>query len=223
MEITAKEVAALRSKTGVGMMDCKNALKEANGDMEKAIVILREKGIATAIKRADKTACEGRVDSYIHLNGKIGVLVEVNCETDFVANSDQFKALAHDIALQISAAKPIYVAKSDVPEAELAKEREILRIQAMNEGKPEKIAEKIVEGRLNKYYKEVCLLEQDFIKDPDMTVNRLITDAIGKIGEKISVRRFARYEMGEGLEKKTENFAAEIDAEVRKVKESVGK
>ena len=219
MAITASDVNALRQKTGVGMMDCKKALTEANGDMDKAIEILREKGMATAAKKAGRIAAEGIVDSYIHMGGKVGVLVEVNCETDFVARGDQFKALVHDIALQIAASKPLYVTKEEVPQDVLDKEKEILKIQAMNEGKPEAIAEKMVLGRIKKYYEDFCLLEQPFVKDPSKTVGQLITEAIASIGEKITVRRFTRYEMGEGIEKKKEDLQAEVDKQVAKMKE----
>ena len=219
MAITASDVNALRQKTGVGMMDCKKALTEANGDMDKAIEILREKGMATAAKKAGRIAAEGVVDSYIHMGGKVGVLVEVNCETDFVARGDQFKALVHDIALQIAASKPLYVTKEEVPQDVLDKEKGILKIQAMNEGKPEAIAEKMVLGRIKKYYEDFCLLEQPFVKDPSKTVGQLITEAIASIGEKITVRRFTRYEMGEGIEKKKEDLQAEVDKQVAKMKE----
>lgn len=213
MGITASDVKALREKTGAGMMDCKKALTEANGDMEKAIELLREKGLAAAVKKSGRIAAEGIVDSYIHLGGKIGVLLEVNCETDFVAKTDDFKALVKDIAMQIAAANPKYLRKEDVDTAELEKEREILRAQALNEGKPEKIVDKMVEGRIQKYYKEVCLLEQPFVKDPDKSVQDLVTEKIAKIGENISVRRFVRYEMGEGLEKRQDNFVEEVMAQ----------
>ena len=219
MAITASDVNALRQKTGVGMMDCKKALTEADGDMEKAIEILREKGMASAAKKAGRIAAEGVVDSYIHMGGKVGVLVEVNCETDFVARGEQFKALVHDIALQIAASKPLYVAKEEVPEEVLDKEKEILKVQAMNEGKPEAIAEKMVQGRIKKYYEEFCLLEQPFVKDSSKTVGQLITEAIASIGEKITVRRFTRYEMGEGIEKRKEDLQAEVDKQVAKMKE----
>ena len=219
MAITASDVNALRQKTGVGMMDCKKALTEANGDMDKAIEILREKGMASAAKKAGRIAAEGVVDSYIHMGGKVGVLVEVNCETDFVARGDQFKALVHDVALQIAASKPLYVTKEEVPQEVLDKEKEILKIQAMNEGKPEAIAEKMVQGRIKKYYEEFCLLEQPFVKDSSKTVGQLITEAIAAIGEKITVRRFTRYEMGEGIEKKKEDLQAEVDKQVAKMKE----
>ena len=213
MGITASDVKTLREKTGAGMMDCKKALTEANGDMEKAIELLREKGLAAAVKKSVRIAAEGIVDSYIHLGGKIGVLLEVNCETDFVAKTDEFRALVKDIAMQIAAANPKYLRKEDVDTAELEKEREILRAQALNEGKPEKIVDKMVEGRIQKYYKEVCLLEQPFVKDPDKSVQDLVTEKIAKIGENISVRRFVRYEMGEGLEKRQDNFVEEVMAQ----------
>ena len=219
MAITASDVNALRQRTGVGMMDCKKALTEANGDMDKAVEILREKGMATAAKKAGRIAAEGVVDSYIHMGGKVGVLVEVNCETDLVARGDQFKALVHDVALQIAASKPLYVTKEEVPQDVLDKEKEILKIQAMNEGKPEAIAEKMVQGRIKKYYEEFCLLDQPFVKDPSKTVGQLITEAIASIGEKITVRRFTRYEMGEGIEKKKEDLQAEVDKQVAKMKE----
>ena len=218
MAITASDVNALRQKTGVGMMDCKKALTEANGDMDKAVEILREKGMATAAKKAGRIAAEGIVDSYIHMGGKVGVLVEVNCETDFVARGDQFKELVHDIALQIAAAKPLYVTKEEVPAEVLEEEKKILKVQAMNEGKPEAIAEKMVEGRIRKFYEEVVLNEQKFVKNPDMTIGQMVAEATGSIGEKITIRRFVRFEMGEGLEKRKDNFAEEINAQVAKMK-----
>ena len=208
--VTPSDVAKLRAMTGVGMMDCKKALMETNGDMDKAVDYLREKGMAAAAKKADRIAAEGVVGSYIHMGGKIGVLVEVNCETDFVAKSDKFQALVKDIAMQIAAAKPLYVSEADVPSQELDKEREILTVQAKNEGKPEAIIAKMVEGRLKKYYADFCLLDQPFVKDSDKTVQQIINEAILSIGEKISVRRFTRYEMGEGLEKRKDNLAEEI-------------
>ena len=208
----------LRQTTGVGMMDCKKALVETDGDMEKAIEYLREKGMATAAKKAGRIAAEGVVESYIHLGGKVGVLVEINCETDFVARGDQFKQLAHDIALHIAAAKPEYVRAEEVPQDILDKEKEILRAQALNEGKPEKIVDKMVEGRIKKYYEDYCLMNQKFVKDPEKTVEQVVTEAIAAIGEKITVRRFVRYEMGEGLEKKKENLADEVEAQVAKMK-----
>jgi elongation factor Ts len=216
MEITAAMVKELRERTQAGMMDCKNALVANDGDMDKAIEYLREKGLAASNKKAGRIAAEGMVDSYIHMGGKIGVLVEVNCETDFVAKTDTFKELVHDIALQIAASNPLFVAREDVPQANLDKEREILRAQALNEGKPEKIVERMVEGRIEKYYKDVCLLEQPFVKNPDITVQDLINEAVLSSGEKISVRRFTRYERGEGIERKASDLAAEIDELTRK-------
>ncbi len=213
---TASDVMNLRQQTGAGMMDCKKALTETNGDMEKAVEFLREKGIATAAKKAGRIAAEGIVDSYIHMGGKVGVLVEVNCETDFVARGDKFKELVHDVALQIAAAKPLYVSREEVPAETIEKEKEILRVQAINEGKPAAIAEKMVEGRIKKYYEDFCLLDQKFVKDPEKTVSDIIVEATAQIGEKISVRRFVRYEMGEGLEKKSENLADEVAKQVAK-------
>lgn len=214
---TAKDVMTLREMSGAGMMDCKKALLETDGDMDKAMDYLREKSLAASAKKASRIAAEGIVDSYIHLGGKIGVLVEVNCETDFVAKTDDFKNLVHDVAMQIAAAKPTYVSKEEVDQAEIEKEKEILRAQAKNEPKPkpDNIIEKMVEGRIEKYYKEVCLLEQPFVKDQDKTVAQMINEAVAKIGEKISVRRFVRYEMGEGLEKKKNDFAAEIAEQIK--------
>jgi elongation factor Ts len=198
------------------MMDCKKALIETNGNMEKAIEFLREKGLAQAAKKAGRIAAEGLVSSYIHMGGKIGVLVEVNCETDFVAKTEKFQELVKNIAMQIAASKPEFVKKEDVPQDLIEKEKEILRAQALNEGKPEKIVDKMVEGRIEKYYKEVCLLEQPYIKDDEKTVGKLLTEAIAEIGENINVRRFVRYELGEGIEKKKEDFAAEVMAEINK-------
>jgi elongation factor Ts len=214
---TAKDVMELREMTGVGMMDCKKALTECNGDMEKAKDYLREKGLAAAAKKAGRIAAEGIVDSYIHLGGKIGVLVEVNCETDFVAKTDNFKQFVHDVAMQIAAAKPTYISKDEVKQDEIEKEKEILRAQAKNEPKPkpDAIIEKMVEGRIEKYYKEVCLLEQPFVKDPDQTIGQLLNTTTAKIGEKISIRRFARYEMGEGLQKRQDNFAEEVLGQIK--------
>ena len=208
--ITAAMVKELRERTQAGMLDCKKALAESDGDMEKAVAYLREKGLAAAAKKAGRVAAEGAVESYIHMGGKIGVLVEVNCETDFVANTDTFKSLCHDIALQIAAANPLYINKEDVPAAALEAEKEILRNQALNEGKPEKIVDRMVEGRISKYYAENCLMEQTFVKNPDITVGTLVNEATLASGEKISIRRFVRYECGEGIEKKESNLAAEI-------------
>ena len=209
-------VKELRERTGAGMMDCKKALSETNGDMDKSVDLLREKGLAAAAKKASRIASEGLVESYIHGAGRIGVLLEVNCETDFVAKTDDFKSLVRDIAMQIAAANPGYVAREEVPEEILNHEREILRAQALNEGKPANIVEKMIEGRLKKFYQENCLLEQAFIKDPDKTITQLITERVSKIGENISVRRFTRYQLGEGIEKKANDFAAEVMAAVNK-------
>ncbi len=215
-EISAAQVKELRERTGAGMMDCKKALAECNGDMDKAIDFLREKGLAAAAKKEGRIAAEGMVESYIHGGGRIGVLVEVNCETDFVARGDEFRQFARDIAMQIAAAKPLYVNKEDVPANVLEHEKQILRAQALNEGKPEKIVDKMVEGRVEKFYKEVCLLEQPFIKDPDIAIKDLVIEKIAKIGEKIAIRRFARYELGEGIEKRQDNFADEVMKEINR-------
>jgi elongation factor Ts len=212
--ITADMVKQLRERTGAGMMDCKKALNETNGDMEKAIEYLREKGIATAAKKAGRIAAEGLVDAYIHGNGRIGVLVEVNIETDFAAKNEDFKQFVKDVAMQIAASKPEYIKREEVPADVIEKEKEILRAQALNEGKPEKIIDRMVEGRVEKYYNEVCLLEQPFIKDPDKTVQQLLTEKIAAIGENISIRRFVRFEKGEGLAKKEENFAEEVAKQI---------
>ncbi|NLL04313.1 MAG: translation elongation factor Ts [Clostridiaceae bacterium] len=208
--ITASMVKELRDSTGAGMMDCKKALTEANGDITKATEILREKGIAKAVKKAGRIASEGVVDSYIHGDGRIGVLIEVNTETDFAAKNEDFKAFVKDLAMQIAATKPDYVRREEVPADIVEKEKEILKAQALNEGKPEKIVDKMVEGRIDKFYKEICLLEQPFIKDPDKTVQQLLTEKVAVIGENISVRRFVRFEKGEGIQKKEENFADEV-------------
>ncbi len=210
MDFTAQDVMELRGRTGAGMMDCKKALTATNGDMEKAIDVLREKGLAAAAKKQSRIAAEGIVDSYVHMGGKVGVLLEVNCETDFVAKTDEFKELVHDIALQIVASAPEYVSRDEVKADHLEHEKEILAAQARNEGKPEKIIEKMVQGRVDKFYKEVCLLEQPFVKNPDITVEQLVNEKIAKLGEKISIRRFVRYKMGDGLEKKVNDLAADI-------------
>ncbi|HBN85536.1 MAG TPA: elongation factor Ts, partial [Clostridiales bacterium] len=193
--------------TGAGMMDCKNALVQSNGDMEKAKKILREKGLAAAAKKAGRIASEGLVEAYIHGDGRIGVLVEVNTETDFAAKNQEFKAFVKDIALQIAASRPEYIKAEDVPESVVEQEKAILKAQAIKEGKPEKIAEKIVEGRISKFYKDICLLEQPFIKDPDKSVQDILNEKVSNIGENIQIRRFVCYERGQGLQKKEENFA----------------
>lgn len=213
--ITAAMVKELRERTGVGMMDCKKALVECDGDMEKAIDELRTKGLAKAAKKAGRVASEGLVISYIHGGGRIGVLVEVNCETDFVAKNDDFKQLAYDIAMQIAASNPEFISREEVPEEIIKREKEILKAQALEEGKPEKVIEKMVEGRIDKYYKERCLLEQAFIKDTDKNVQELIHEHIARIGENITVRRFARYELGEGIEKEKTDFAAEVMSQLK--------
>ena len=219
---TMDDIKTLRERCGVGISDCKKALEESNGDMEKAVEYLRERGLATAAKKAGRIAAEGIVDSYIHMGGKVGVLLEVNCETDFVARGDKFKELVHDIALHIAAAKPEYVSVEEIPAENIEHEKAILREQAANDpktqGKPAAVIDKMVEGRIKKYFEEVCLLEQKFVKDPERTIGRLIVDATATIGEKITVRRFVRFEMGEGLEKKKDNFAEEINAQVSKLK-----
>ncbi len=213
--ITAEMVKQLRERTGAGMMDCKKALTEANGDVEKAIEVLREKGLATAAKKSGRIAAEGIVDAYIHGDGRIGVLVEVNIETDFAAKNEEFKAFVKDIALQIAASKPEYVRREEVPTEILEKEKEILKAQALNEGKPEKIIEKMVEGRIEKFYKEICLLEQPYVKDPDKSIQQLLTEKIAAIGENINIRRFVRFERGEGIQKKEENFADEVLKQIK--------
>ncbi len=213
---TAKDVMTLREMSGAGMMDCKKALTETDGNMEKALDYLREKSLADNKKKASRIAAEGIVESYIHLGGKIGVIVEVNCESDFVAATADFHTLAHDIAMHIAASKPTCVSKEEVNQDEIEHEKSILRAQALNDeklkNKPAAIIDKMVDGRIDKYYKDVCLLEQPFVKDPDITVGQLVNLAIAKMGEKISVRRFVRYEMGEGLQKKQDNFAEEVAA-----------
>ena len=211
-EFTAQDVKNLRERTGAGMMDCKKALTEANGDTEKAIDLLREKGLAAAAKKAGRIAAEGLVESYIHGGGRIGVLVEINCETDFVAKTPEYKEFCRDIAMQIAASSPEYGRREEVPEDVLERERNVARQAAINDGKPEKILDRIVEGRIEKFYKEVCLLEQVYIKDNDKTVQQVITDKIATIGENISVRRFVRYQVGEGIEKKQSNLAEEVAA-----------
>ncbi len=214
--ITASRVKELRERTGAGMMDCKRALQDANGDIDKAIELLRERGLAAAAKKTGRIAAEGIVDSYIHFGGKIGVLVEVNCETDFVAKTDEFKSFVRDIAMHIAAANPQYLSREDVPQEVVDKEREILRIQALNEGRPEKIVDRIVEGRISKFYKEVCLLEQPFVRDPDKTIQDVVMETIAKFGENINIRRFVRYEMGEGLQKREDDLAKEVAKQMDK-------
>jgi elongation factor Ts len=213
-DITAAAVKELREKTGAGMMECKNALVEAEGNQEQAVDILRKRGLASAKKREGRIAAEGIVGSYIHMGGKVGVLIEVNCETDFVARGEEFQQLVKDIAMHVAAAEPRFVSRDQVATADLDKEKEIALAQAKNDpknaNKPDQVIEKIVEGRLNKFYEESVLLDQPFVKDPAKTVGELVTDKIAKTGEKITIRRFTRYKMGEGLEKREEDFGSEV-------------
>ncbi len=208
--ITIDMIKELRAKVGAGMMDSKKALQEANGDMEKAIAWLREKGIASAAKKSTRIAAEGIVDAYIHAGGRIGVLIEVNIETDFAAKNEEFRSFVKDMSMQVAAMNPRWVAKEDVPAEDIEKEKEILRNKAINDGKPEKIVDRIIEGSIAKFYTENCLLEQPFVKDDSQTCGALLTSLIAKIGENISIRRFTRYEMGEGLQKREDDFAAEV-------------
>ena len=201
MEVTANMVKDLREKSGAGMMDCKKALAETGGDPQKAFDFLRHKGLAAAAKKADRAASDGAVGAYIHAGGKIGVLVEINCETDFVARTTEFQALLKDVAMQVAAANPRCVRREEVTAADLDKEKDIYRQQALESGKPEKIVDKIIEGKIDKFYSDVCLLEQSFIKDPDKKVIDVVNDAIARLGENIQIRRFSRYHLGEGVGK----------------------
>jgi elongation factor Ts len=212
-EITAQMVKELRERTGAGMMDCKNALNECTGNMEQAVDALRKKGLAAAAKKAGRVTAEGAVGSYIHGGGKLGVLVEVNCETDFVARTDQFQELVRDIAMHIAAAEPKFVRREEVTADVLDRERAIFQDQALASGKPANVVEKIVQGKMEKYYSEFVLLEQPFVKNPDVTVTQLIAEKVGKIGENIQVRRFVRFKLGEGIEKRQDDFAAEVAAQ----------
>ena len=213
-EVTASAVKSLREKSGAGMVDCKNALVEANGDENAAMEILRKKGMAQAGKKAGRVTAEGAVGSYIHMGGKVGVLVEINCESDFVARGEEFQQLVKDVAMHIAAADPRYATRAEVPEGELTKEREILMEQLRNDeknaNKPEEVLNKIIEGRLNKFYEENVLVDQPFVKDPSKTVGELVAEKIGSIKENMSIRRFVRFKMGEGIEKKQDDFAAEV-------------
>lgn len=213
MAITTAMVKELREKSGAGMMDCKKALTETNGDMDKAVDFLREKGLASVAKKSSRIASEGLVESYVH-GGRIGVLVEVNSETDFVAKNEEFQNFVKDIAMQIAAVAPKYVSREEVPAEEVEHEKNILTEQARSENKPEHIIEKMVEGRLEKFYEEICLLDQDFIKDSDKKIRDILNDLIAKIGENIKIRRFVRFEVGEGLEKREEDFAAEVAKQI---------
>ena len=213
-EVNASAIKALREKTGAGMMECKKALIESEGNEERAIEILRERGLASAKKKEGRVAAEGVVGSYIHMGGKVGVLVEVNCETDFAARSEEFQQLVKDIAMHIAAAEPRYVSRAEVNTDTLDKEREIARAQAKNDpknaNKPEQVLDKIVEGRLNKFYEEFVLLDQPFIKAPEKTVGELVTEKVATIRESITIRRFSRYKMGEGLSKRDDDFGDEV-------------
>jgi elongation factor Ts len=213
-EVTASAVKSLREKSGAGMVDCKNALVEANGDEAAAIEILRKKGMATAGKKAGRVTAEGAVGSYIHMGGKVGVLVEINCESDFVSRGEEFQQLVKDVAMHIAASDPRWTTRDEVPAAELDKEREIMREQlkndAKNANKPEDVLNKIIEGRLNKFYEDNVLVDQPFVKDPSKTIGELVAEKVGSIKENISIRRFTRYKMGEGIEKKVDDFAAEV-------------
>ena len=213
MNITAAKVKELRERTAVGMLDCKNALVETDGDIEKAIDLLREKGLAKAAKKSGRIAAEGLVDAYIH-GGRIGVIVEVNSETDFVTKSEDFKQFVRDVAMQIAATNAKYVSREDVSEEDIEREREVLTQQAVNEGKPANVAEKMVEGRLGKFFEEICLLDQTFIKNSDMKIKDLLNELITKTGENIVIRRFSRFEVGEGIAKKEENFADEVAKQI---------
>ncbi|MCQ2381787.1 MAG: translation elongation factor Ts [Clostridia bacterium] len=206
------DIMKLKEATGAGVLDCKKALDETKGDYDKAVALLREKGKAKALKKgnSDRIAAEGVVGSYIHMGGKIGVLVEINCETDFAQKSDQFNQLVKDVAMHIAASNPKYVNSSEVPASVLENEKEILKKQAMEEGKPAAIAEKMMEGRIKKYYQDFCLMDQPFVKDNSKTIADIVNETIAFVGEKITIRRFVRYEMGEGIEKPKEDFAAEV-------------
>lgn len=210
---TTEDIVKLRKRTNCGMMDCKAALTECNGDIDKATEWLREKGMAKAAKKADRIAAEGKVFSYLHMGGKIGVMVEINCETDFAAGSEKFNELGRDIAMHIAAANPQYVSPEEVPQDVLNHEKELIKAEALNEGKPENIIERMMEGKVKKYYEDVCLLNQKFVKDGEKTITDVINGYVLTIGEKITIRRFARYEMGEGLEKRNDDFAAEVAAQ----------
>lgn len=215
MQVTAQMVKELRERTGAPMLQCKSALQEANGSIDDAVQLLRKKGQAAAAKKAGRTAAEGAIGSYIHAGGKIGVLVEVNSETDFVGRTDDFQNLVRDIAMHIAAADPRYVRREEVSQDDLDREREVYSEQVRAEGKPENLIERIVGGKMEKYYSESVLLEQPFVKNPDQTVGEMIIEKVAKIGENIQVRRFVRFQLGEGIEKKQDDFAAEVAAQVQ--------
>jgi elongation factor Ts len=209
-EISAAMIKDLRERTAAGMADCKKALQECDGDMDKAIDYLRKKGLAKAAKKAGREATEGAVVSYIHAGGRIGVLVEINCETDFVARNDDFQGFTRDVAMQIAAMNPLFVRKEEVDESVVAREREVLLAKAMESGKAESVVAKMVDGQISKWLKEICLLDQSWVKNPDKTIDQMQQELVAKIGENIRIRRFVRFELGEGLEKKKDDFAAEV-------------
>lgn len=214
-QVTTALIKELRETTGAGMMDCKKALKEVDGDLEKATAFLRKKGLAKAAKKAGRAATEGVVTSYIHANKRIGVLLEINCETDFVAKTEDFEQFANDVSMQIAAMNPDCVRREEMDTSTVEKEREILKAKALGEGKPEKIVDKIVDGQINKFYSERVLLEQAFVKENKKTIDQIQTELVAKLGENVQIRRFARYELGDGLEKKVDDFAAEVAAQVK--------
>ncbi len=214
MKVTAQMVKELRERTSAPMLQCKSALEETGGSIDDAVELLRKKGLAVAAKKAGRVTAEGAVGSYIHAGGKIGVLVEVNCETDFVARTDDFQQLVRDVAMHVAAAEPRFVRREEVSEEVLEKEREIYREQVLASGKPEHLVDRIVTGKIEKFYSEAVLLEQAFIKNPDQSVEKMIAEKVAKLGENIQVRRFARYKLGEGIEKKSDDFAAEVAAQV---------
>ncbi len=215
MVVSAEQVKKLRESTGAGMMECKTALEEASGDLDRAVVILRKKGMAAAVKKADRLASEGIVYSYLHPGGKVGVLVELNCETDFVAKTPEFSDLAKDLAMHIAAMDPKYVRREEIPEEVLNQEKEIYREKAQATGKPANVIEKIVDGQLNKFYSEVCVYDQPFVKDDNLTVGQLITEKVAQMKEHISLRRFSRFKVGEGLQKRGGDFASEVAAQLK--------
>jgi elongation factor Ts len=214
MAASMADIKNLRTATGAGIADCKKALDEADGDVDNAVDVLRKKGLAAAKKKAGRITSEGTVHGYIHGGGRVGVLVEVNCETDFVAATEDFQTFVHDVALHVAAFNPSYVGREAITSADLDKEREIQRDRALAEGKPEKIVDKMVEGRLKKFYGEVCLLEQPWVKDQDVKTEAVLTDLVSKLGENVTIRRFVRYELGEGLEKRSDDLAAEVAKQI---------
>jgi len=215
MEISAQQVKELRERTGAGMMECKGALREAEGNLDRAVTLLRERGLAAAAKKAGRIAADGQVASYIHAGGRIGVLLEVNCETDFVAKTPDFQALVRDVALHVAASSPRFVSRDEVDAPTLEQERQIYRAQALATGKPAAVVEKIVDGKMDRFYEETCLLEQPFVKDPERTVQDIVNAAVAQMGENIRIRRFVRFELGEGLARRQDDFAAEVQAQAQ--------